>query len=216
MKKRPVAARRPGVSVSSSELPGELPTACAATGRAAVSRAFGLQTSRFCYYFGAGRTICVVLIQQGVTEMKLTYRVATAALLSLGALAAHAEITGTVSAVSDYNFRGISLSSSDPALQGSLDWAGESGFYARRLGQHHRLRPRLRRQRRSRPLRRLRGRVFRGLRLRRRPGRIHVPRLERRPLRPDVGDQELPRDLCGRDLQGVRAQAVVHERLQWL
>ncbi len=62
--------------------------------------------------------------------MKLTYRVATAALLSLGALAAHAEITGTVSAVSDYNFRGISLSSSDPALQGSLDWAGESGFYA--------------------------------------------------------------------------------------
>lgn len=61
--------------------------------------------------------------------MKLTHGLAAVA-LSLTALAAHAEITGTVSAVSDYNFRGISLSSNDPALQGSLDYAHDSGFYA--------------------------------------------------------------------------------------
>jgi len=61
--------------------------------------------------------------------MKLTHGLAAVA-LSLTALAAHAEITGTVSAVSDYNFRGVSLSANDPALQGSLDYAHESGFYA--------------------------------------------------------------------------------------
>lgn len=61
--------------------------------------------------------------------MKLTHGLAAAA-LSLTALTAHAEVTGTVSAVSDYNFRGISLSANDPALQGSVDYAHESGFYA--------------------------------------------------------------------------------------
>jgi uncharacterized protein (TIGR02001 family) len=50
--------------------------------------------------------------------------------LSFAALAAHAEVTGTVTAVTDYDFRGISLNASDPALQGSIDWAHESGFYA--------------------------------------------------------------------------------------
>jgi uncharacterized protein (TIGR02001 family) len=61
--------------------------------------------------------------------MKLTHGLAAAA-LSLTAIAANAEITGTVSAVTDYNFRGISLSANDPALQGSIDYAHESGFYA--------------------------------------------------------------------------------------
>jgi uncharacterized protein (TIGR02001 family) len=61
--------------------------------------------------------------------MKLTHGLAAAA-LSLTALAANAEITGTLSVVSDYNFRGISLSANDPALQGSLDYASENGFYA--------------------------------------------------------------------------------------
>lgn len=66
---------------------------------------------------------------KGVPEMKLTHGLAAAA-LSLTALTAQAEITGTVSGVSDYNFRGISLSANDPALQGSLDYANDSGFYA--------------------------------------------------------------------------------------
>lgn len=60
--------------------------------------------------------------------MKLRQGVAAVLLLVSGA-AAHAEVTGTVTAVSDYDFRGISLSATDPALQGSIDWAGESGFY---------------------------------------------------------------------------------------
>lgn len=60
--------------------------------------------------------------------MKLSQGVAAVLLLASGA-AAHAEVTGTVSLVSDYDFRGISLSATDPALQGSIDWAGESGFY---------------------------------------------------------------------------------------
>ena len=45
------------------------------------------------------------------------------------AAAAQAELSGTVTAVSDYRFRGISLTNEDPALQGSIDWAGDSGFY---------------------------------------------------------------------------------------
>ena len=60
--------------------------------------------------------------------MKLTQGVAAALLLASGAVA-HAEVTGTITAVSDYDFRGISLSATDPALQGSIDWAGESGWY---------------------------------------------------------------------------------------
>ena len=44
-------------------------------------------------------------------------------------MAAHAEITGTVTVVSDYDFRGITQTAQDPALQGSLDYAHESGFY---------------------------------------------------------------------------------------
>lgn len=60
--------------------------------------------------------------------MKLSQGVAAVLLLVSGA-AAHAELSGTVGVVSDYDFRGISLSAKDPALQGSIDWAAESGFY---------------------------------------------------------------------------------------
>jgi uncharacterized protein (TIGR02001 family) len=62
-------------------------------------------------------------------QMKWTHGLAALA-LSLTALAARAEITGTVTAVSDYDFRGITQSAQDPALQGSIDYAHESGFYA--------------------------------------------------------------------------------------
>jgi uncharacterized protein (TIGR02001 family) len=61
--------------------------------------------------------------------MKLTHGLAAAA-LSLTAMAANAEITGTIGAVSDYDFRGVSLSAKDPALQGSIDYAHDSGLYA--------------------------------------------------------------------------------------
>jgi uncharacterized protein (TIGR02001 family) len=61
--------------------------------------------------------------------MRLIQGLAAVVLMGSAALA-NAEVTGTVTAVSDYNFRGVSLSASDPALQGSIDWASESGFYA--------------------------------------------------------------------------------------
>ena len=61
--------------------------------------------------------------------MKLTHGLAAAA-LTLTAFAAQAEVTGTVTAVSDYDFRGITQTSQDPALQGSIDFAHDSGFYA--------------------------------------------------------------------------------------
>ena len=61
--------------------------------------------------------------------MKLTHSLAAVA-LSLTALAAQAEITGNAAVVSDYNWRGISQTSQDPALQGGIDYAHESGFYA--------------------------------------------------------------------------------------
>ncbi len=50
--------------------------------------------------------------------------------LLLAAGSAGAQVTGTVTLTSDYDFRGISQSAEDPALQGSVDWAHDSGFYA--------------------------------------------------------------------------------------
>jgi uncharacterized protein (TIGR02001 family) len=51
-----------------------------------------------------------------------------AGLLSGGA--AHAQVSGTVTLTSDYLFRGISQTDEKPALQGGVEWAHESGFYA--------------------------------------------------------------------------------------
>lgn len=62
--------------------------------------------------------------------------------LSIGALApvmAHADdtdppkavtVSGTAAVVSDYRFRGLSLSAGDPTIQGSITLTHESGFYA--------------------------------------------------------------------------------------
>ena len=60
--------------------------------------------------------------------MKLTHGLAALSLLALGA-AAHADVTGTVTVVSDYDFRGITQTAQDPALQGSIDWTSDSGIY---------------------------------------------------------------------------------------
>ena len=61
--------------------------------------------------------------------MKLTHWLGALVLLA-SAASAQAEITGTITATSDYDFRGITQSAQDPALQGSLDYAHDSGFYA--------------------------------------------------------------------------------------
>ena len=60
--------------------------------------------------------------------MKLTHGLAALSLLALGA-AAHADVTGTVTVVSDYDFRGITQTAQDPALQGSIDWTSDTGIY---------------------------------------------------------------------------------------
>lgn len=53
------------------------------------------------------------------------------AVLALGAAAAtaQAEVSSTITLASDYDFRGITQTARDPALQASLDWSSESGFY---------------------------------------------------------------------------------------
>ena len=53
-----------------------------------------------------------------------------AALALTGAAQASAEISGNVSLVSDYSFRGISQTGEKGAIQGGFDYAAESGFYA--------------------------------------------------------------------------------------
>ncbi len=61
-------------------------------------------------------------------QNRLGYGVfATGVLLAAGT--AQAELSATVTATSDYDFRGITQSAQDPALQIGVDWAHESGFY---------------------------------------------------------------------------------------
>ena len=50
--------------------------------------------------------------------------------LALTAGTVQAEISSTVTAISDYDFRGITQTALDPAVQASLDWSAESGLYA--------------------------------------------------------------------------------------
>lgn len=64
------------------------------------------------------------------------HRLALAAALGLAASAAQAEdlgqgfsVTGGATLVSDYRFRGISFSDEDPAIQGTITFNHESGFY---------------------------------------------------------------------------------------
>lgn len=49
--------------------------------------------------------------------------------LLLAAGASQAQVSGTVTATTDYDFRGISQTMEDPALQASVDWADDSGLY---------------------------------------------------------------------------------------
>ena len=52
------------------------------------------------------------------------------AALALASGAAQAEVTATFTAASNYDFRGITQTALDPALQASIDWVGENGVYA--------------------------------------------------------------------------------------
>jgi uncharacterized protein (TIGR02001 family) len=56
-------------------------------------------------------------------------RILAALVLIAAAGAAHADVTGSVSIVSDYDFRGITQTNGDPAVQMSIDYTHESGFY---------------------------------------------------------------------------------------
>ena len=51
------------------------------------------------------------------------------AVLAATSTAAMAEISGNVSMVSDYAFRGVSQTDNQMAIQGGFDYAHESGFY---------------------------------------------------------------------------------------
>jgi len=41
-----------------------------------------------------------------------------------------AQVSGSLGVVSDYRYRGYSLSNDEPALQGDIEWAATDGFYA--------------------------------------------------------------------------------------
>jgi uncharacterized protein (TIGR02001 family) len=57
-------------------------------------------------------------------------RILAALGLAMAATAANAGVTSTWTATNDYDFRGNSQSARDPALQASIDYANESGWYA--------------------------------------------------------------------------------------
>ena len=61
--------------------------------------------------------------------MKLSHGVAAILLMAAGS-AAHAEVTTTFTLTNDYNWRGVTQSSGNAAIQGSVDYAHSSGFYA--------------------------------------------------------------------------------------
>lgn len=62
--------------------------------------------------------------------MKKTMMAASLSGLLLLSANAMADVSSTVKVVSDYTFNGVSQTGNDPALQASLDYAADSGFYA--------------------------------------------------------------------------------------
>lgn len=53
-----------------------------------------------------------------------------ALLMAAGVTVAQAEVTGNLGLASDYRFRGVSQTQNAPAVQGGVDYAHSSGFYA--------------------------------------------------------------------------------------
>ncbi|MBU1665541.1 MAG: TorF family putative porin, partial [Gammaproteobacteria bacterium] len=62
---------------------------------------------------------------------KLSYLLVPSGLISASAFAEDGphSLSANVSMTSDYVFRGITQSSSDPAIQGGFDYSHSSGFY---------------------------------------------------------------------------------------
>jgi uncharacterized protein (TIGR02001 family) len=65
-----------------------------------------------------------------VVSMKNVLTILAIGLLGMAGTANAGGLSYTVTGVSDYDFRGVSLSATDPALQASVDYASDSGFYA--------------------------------------------------------------------------------------
>ena len=86
--------------------------------------------------------------------MRLSHGLAALAILATASMA-HADLSGTLTAVSDYDFRGVTQTAQDPALQGSIDWAAESGFYVGAWASNIDFGNSLRCRRRSRLVRRI-------------------------------------------------------------
>jgi uncharacterized protein (TIGR02001 family) len=61
--------------------------------------------------------------------MKKTVPLLALAALALASLDARAQVSSTLTLASDYDFRGISQTARDPALQASLDYSAPSGLY---------------------------------------------------------------------------------------
>jgi uncharacterized protein (TIGR02001 family) len=59
---------------------------------------------------------------------KFRWLVASVSLALAGAASA-GEFSATVTATTDYDFRGVTQTAQDPALQASIDWAADGGFY---------------------------------------------------------------------------------------
>jgi uncharacterized protein (TIGR02001 family) len=62
--------------------------------------------------------------------MKLTTGFAALALLAAGTAANAAELSATITGTTDYDFRGVTQTAQDPAIQGSVDFAADNGLYA--------------------------------------------------------------------------------------
>ena len=62
--------------------------------------------------------------------MRLSHGIAAIVLARAGVTANAAELSATVTATTDYDFRGITQTAQDPAIQGSIDLATDPGFYA--------------------------------------------------------------------------------------
>lgn len=62
--------------------------------------------------------------------MKLTRGLIAIALMGAAASTQAADLSGTITGVTDYDFRGITQSAQDPAIQGSIDLSTDPGFYA--------------------------------------------------------------------------------------
>jgi len=62
--------------------------------------------------------------------MRLTKGFAALALLAAGTAANSADFSATITGTTDYDFRGVTQTAQDPAIQGSLDFSADNGLYA--------------------------------------------------------------------------------------